>query len=296
MFANSIFNSLEPSKPEHETKSYKTISSISHAMNFVSILFLGLVASQCGAALIRDSIELAARELPPMGPFPVGRAAVYARQGLTDGDLVGPVLPVALSADERALLATIYAHQIGPVASAPISAPVATDENFVRARQLLEPVQPLPVAVSDKFVRRQEPVGPTQALPVAVSEGKFARRQEPVEPSQPLPVAVSDDFVRRQEPVEPTQPLPVSVDDAGIRVKIATRQIGPTQPLPVSATDADERNAILTRQIGPVRPVEAVQPSEKESAVLARILTRQLNSVATGPTATDETFVRAKSL
>ena len=274
MFANSIFNSLEPSKPEHETKSYETISSISHAMNFVSILFLGLVASQCGAAPIRDSIDLAARELPPMGPFPVGRASVYARQGPIDGDLVGPVLPVALSADERALLATIYARQIGPVASAPISAPVATDENFVRARQLLEPVQPLPVAVSDKFVRRQEPVGPTQ----------------------PLPVAVLDDFARRQEQVGPTQPLPVSADDAGIRAKIVTRQIGPTQPLPVSATDADERNAILTRQIGPVGPVEAVQPSEEESAVLARILTRQLNPVATGPTATDETFVRAKGL
>lgn len=60
--------------------------------------------------------------------------------------------------------------------------------------------------------------------------------------------------------------------------------------------DANKGIAVFARQIGPSTPVETVQLSEDESAVLAQVITRQLNPLATCPTVTHDTFVRAEGL
>ena len=260
-------------------------------MNYVSILFLGLVASQCSAVPVPESSDLIARQMPPMGPIVPLAKMSYARQ-----EPVEPVLPVALSGDERAILGKVYARQVAPWA---VSAVASDNKPPIAARQvqLLERVAAtkaeadlLPVAVAGKLATRQEPRGPVNPL------------TDPVQPlSSVLPVSpVATDLdataklAVRQNPVEPVQPLGRFSEDAEGRAKAVARQVDPVQPRPLSADDADALGRFAVARQEPVQPV---QLSEEEFAVLARILTRQLNPVAVNaPTESEESFVRTKGL
>src|SRR5271154_5031239 len=134
-------------------------------MNYISILFLGLIASQCSAVPVPESTDLTARQMPPMGPIVPLAKLSYPRQ-----EPLEPVLPVTLSADEQALLAKVYARQVAPWA---LGAVASDNKPPIAARQVqpLEPVaatkadtDPLPVAVAGKLATRQEPRGPVNTL------------------------------------------------------------------------------------------------------------------------------------
>ena len=264
------------------------------AMNYISILFLELIASQCNAAPVPESIDIAPRQMPPMGPILPLAKMVYPREEPLDS-----IAPVTVSANEEALSARIYARQVAPWG---VSA-VASDNKLPIAARQVQPLQslaatktdsePLPLVVAGELVPRQEPVNTLVTDPISVLP-----LSDPFKPlSTNLPVLpVTRDFdattglVARQNPVEPIQPLPL----AEARARIVARQVEPGQPLPLSA---DNDDAPLGRIIARQKPVQPFQVSEKESAVLARMLTRQLNPVAVNaPVEFEESFVRAKGL